>query len=198
MANLPFSQLFPMYGKVPADQSFVVPASSSDHYTIPLDLPTSITVCIILMFFFILLCQILSRLFQWLLDVRPAGYDLEQGEGIHRPDIVSNPSYQAAFYQAILQNNILTLETLETFVRDVGEKRGQGLRASEKLPPLVNYGSHEIIWSSSDCAICLEDFAVGDKCQVFPSCNHVFHSNCIDLWLKNKLTCPICRYILDV
>lgn len=197
MAGLPFSQsIFPMQSKVAATSS-----RPNSHSTLPLDLPTSITLCVILMFFFSFLCQILSKFFHWLLDVRPADHDQQGDQGIHhhQPDIVSNPSHRAAFYQAILiQNNIRTLETLETFMRDVGEKRGQRLRASEKLPPLVNYGSHGIISSSSDCAICLEDFAVGDKCQVFPSCNHIFHSICIDLWLKNKLTCPICRNILDV
>ncbi|XP_059442111.1 putative RING-H2 finger protein ATL19 [Corylus avellana] len=180
-------------------ESFVPETSS--HYTLSLDLPTSITVCIILMFLISLLCQGLSRFFHWRWpDTRPASYDLEQGDGIRRPDTVSNTSQQAAFYQAIIQNNIRTLETLDSFMRDVGEKRGQRLRASEKLPPLVRYGSHEMMSSCtcSDCAICLEDFADGDKCQVFPTCNHIFHSNCIDVWLKKKLTCPICRNILDV
>lgn len=44
-----------------------------------------------------------------------------------------------------------------------------------------------------ECAICLEDFAVGDKVRVLP-CEHVFHMNEIDDWLINrKKLCPVCK-----
>lgn len=36
-----------------------------------------------------------------------------------------------------------------------------------------------------ECAICLEEFAVGDKVRVLP-CEHVFHMNEIDDWLINR------------
>lgn len=70
--------------------------------------------------------------------------------------------------------NVWASGILERLMRDKDRKRGERLRASEKLPPLVNYGSDDISSSSSstvtDCAICLEDFVVGDSCQVFPVC----------------------------
>ncbi|XP_019154306.1 PREDICTED: RING-H2 finger protein ATL64-like [Ipomoea nil] len=43
-----------------------------------------------------------------------------------------------------------------------------------------------------DCAVCLESFKVGDKCRLL-KCNHCFHAQCIDSWLKNTAFCPICR-----
>ena len=43
------------------------------------------------------------------------------------------------------------------------------------------------------CAICLCDFAVGDKLRRL-KCDHRFHSECIDPWLTlNNATCPTCR-----
>ena len=36
-----------------------------------------------------------------------------------------------------------------------------------------------------ECAICLEEFAIGDKVRVLP-CEHVFHMNEIDDWLINR------------
>ncbi|KAK3198975.1 hypothetical protein Dsin_022390 [Dipteronia sinensis] len=60
------------------------------------------------------------------------------------------------------------------------------------LPPLV-FRSKESLFSCGDCSICLDDYKDGDFCRVFPVCNHMFHLKCIDLWLKNRLTCPICR-----
>lgn len=46
--------------------------------------------------------------------------------------------------------------------------------------------------TQGECAICLEEFAVGDKVRVLP-CEHVFHMNEIDDWLINrkKLVSPL-------
>ncbi|KAJ8553790.1 hypothetical protein K7X08_024468 [Anisodus acutangulus] len=44
-----------------------------------------------------------------------------------------------------------------------------------------------------DCAVCLENFKVGEKCRLLPKCNHSFHAQCIDSWLKQTGACPICR-----
>lgn len=44
-----------------------------------------------------------------------------------------------------------------------------------------------------DCAVCLENFKVGEKCRLLPKCNHSFHVQCIDGWLQKTGVCPICR-----
>lgn len=46
-----------------------------------------------------------------------------------------------------------------------------------------------------NCVICLEDFKNGDKATVLP-CIHLFHSNCIQNWLKTQNCCPICKFKL--
>ncbi|KAK4351317.1 hypothetical protein RND71_030630 [Anisodus tanguticus] len=44
-----------------------------------------------------------------------------------------------------------------------------------------------------ECCICLGIFQDGDKVKVLPSCQHCFHSECVDKWLRNQSSCPLCR-----
>ena len=46
-----------------------------------------------------------------------------------------------------------------------------------------------------NCVICLEDFKNGEKATVLP-CIHMFHTSCIQNWLKSQNTCPICKFSL--
>jgi hypothetical protein len=40
------------------------------------------------------------------------------------------------------------------------------------------------------CSICLTDITLNKKELI---CKHTYHKVCIDKWLENKSTCPICR-----
>ncbi|KAE8057431.1 hypothetical protein FH972_014125 [Carpinus fangiana] len=53
-------------------------------------------------------------------------------------------------------------------------------------------------FSSSECAICLSEFAAGDAILVLPQCSHTFHVACIETWLGSHSSCPSCRQILVV
>lgn len=45
------------------------------------------------------------------------------------------------------------------------------------------------------CHICLDDFVVGDEVRASRNsqCRHLFHNDCIMLWLANQDCCPVCR-----
>uniref|UniRef100_A0ACD5WYP0 Uncharacterized protein n=1 Tax=Avena sativa TaxID=4498 RepID=A0ACD5WYP0_AVESA len=43
------------------------------------------------------------------------------------------------------------------------------------------------------CAVCLEDVHEGEMVRQLPPCRHLFHVDCIDLWLRTHRTCPLCR-----
>lgn len=47
--------------------------------------------------------------------------------------------------------------------------------------------------SPMDCAVCLENLKMGEKCRSLPNCGHSFHAQCIDSWLLETPVCPVCR-----
>lgn len=45
---------------------------------------------------------------------------------------------------------------------------------------------------SKTCSVCINEYATGNKLRRLP-CMHEFHIHCIDRWLSENSTCPICR-----
>ncbi|CAJ1931132.1 unnamed protein product [Sphenostylis stenocarpa] len=50
---------------------------------------------------------------------------------------------------------------------------------------------------SLECAICLVEFDDDSMLRLLTACCHVFHQECIDLWLRSHKTCPFCRMDLE-
>ncbi|URE13882.1 E3 ubiquitin-protein ligase [Musa troglodytarum] len=44
-----------------------------------------------------------------------------------------------------------------------------------------------------ECAVCLSEFDDDDEVRLLPRCSHLFHTDCIDVWLASHVTCPVCR-----
>ncbi|KAB2619870.1 RING-H2 finger protein ATL16-like [Pyrus ussuriensis x Pyrus communis] len=47
--------------------------------------------------------------------------------------------------------------------------------------------------SFCECAVCLNEFQEDEKLRIIPNCSHVFHIDCIDVWLQSNANCPLCR-----
>ena len=67
----------------------------------------------------------------------------------------------------------------------------------EKLP-CFDYIAKDERSSPVDCAVCLENFKMGDKCRLLPICKHSFHAQCVDAWLLKTPICPLCRTCADL
>lgn len=50
--------------------------------------------------------------------------------------------------------------------------------------------------SQTTCMICLGEFSEEDACRRLP-CRHVFHTSCVDEWLRRCTDCPICKDNVD-
>ncbi|XP_067393823.1 E3 ubiquitin-protein ligase RNF43 [Emydura macquarii macquarii] len=47
--------------------------------------------------------------------------------------------------------------------------------------------------SAPICAVCLEEFSEGQELRII-SCAHEFHRECVDPWLEQHHTCPLCMF----
>ncbi|EDV98465.1 GH23135 [Drosophila grimshawi] len=68
-------------------------------------------------------------------------------------------------------------------------------KAIMKIPTKTGKMTDEKDLDSDCCAICIESYKPADIIRILP-CKHEFHKNCIDPWLIEHRTCPMCK--LDV
>ncbi|KAK6947924.1 Wall-associated receptor kinase, galacturonan-binding domain [Dillenia turbinata] len=69
----------------------------------------------------------------------------------------------------------------------------------ESYPKIILGESRRLPKPNDDgvCSICLSDYLPKETLRTIPECNHYFHANCIDEWLKTNGTCPLCRNTPD-
>ncbi|KAK9517927.1 hypothetical protein VZT92_023259 [Zoarces viviparus] len=75
-------------------------------------------------------------------------------------------------------------------LNDDDEDQPQGL-TKEQIDNLSmrNFGESDAL---TTCSVCITEYAEGNKLRKLP-CSHEYHVHCIDRWLSENSTCPICR-----
>ncbi|KAK1265507.1 RING-H2 finger protein ATL8 [Acorus gramineus] len=75
------------------------------------------------------------------------------------------------------------------------ESRGLPSATIQCIPTIPSSQS-----SNPDCAVCQNDFTSNERVRYLNRCRHSFHIDCIDKWLREHSTCPLCRQcvVLDV
>lgn len=136
-------------------------------------------------------------------------FDSWQFGGVIRPDGLFEPDHARNYANRAARRNDLALLTNHhlgpntppapdpSTDNDVpaDDTRGLMMDVLENLPQnkllIVEVGNE------LQCAICHEHAKLQDNLRVLP-CTHRFHQTCIDVWLLQKLTCPLCRVnVLD-
>ncbi|KAK8618065.1 hypothetical protein V6N13_115940 [Hibiscus sabdariffa] len=51
--------------------------------------------------------------------------------------------------------------------------------------------------NDNTCPICLGEYQAKELVRTIPDCEHYFHADCIDEWLKLNAACPLCRNTLE-
>ncbi|KAI6687499.1 hypothetical protein NL676_024327 [Syzygium grande] len=102
---------------------------------------------------------------------------------------------------AVLKAYQWQVSNLETTYReisdiyDTAEDEGLSQDCIQRLPE-YHFQSSEMAKITDDglcCPICLQDFKEGETGRRLPKCGHIFHLECLDVWLVRRGSCPMCR-----
>lgn len=94
------------------------------------------------------------------------------------------------------ETNLRAVENEDT------RSRWGSLGASWVLSPLLGLSAAEIgtlptcdssLCEDKECSICLTALNCDTSLRRLPTCGHVFHQGCIDLWLLRQNKCPLCK-----
>ncbi|XP_064783129.1 RING finger protein 150-like isoform X2 [Oncorhynchus masou masou] len=56
----------------------------------------------------------------------------------------------------------------------------------------IRKGDKETESDFDNCAVCIEGYKANDVVRILP-CRHIFHKSCVDPWLLDHRTCPMCK-----
>eukprot|EP00591_Stephanopyxis_turris_P001851 CAMPEP_0195519636 /NCGR_PEP_ID=MMETSP0794_2-20130614/15178_1 /TAXON_ID=515487 /ORGANISM="Stephanopyxis turris, Strain CCMP 815" /LENGTH=547 /DNA_ID=CAMNT_0040648823 /DNA_START=181 /DNA_END=1824 /DNA_ORIENTATION=+ len=88
-------------------------------------------------------------------------------------------------------------QLLELFGDGSSHNRGASPSTIRSLPVItLSDPMTELPEDKRNCSICLESFEKGDNRMMLP-CMHGFHKGCIDRWLQQNGSCPVCKHVLS-
>ncbi|OWM85384.1 hypothetical protein CDL15_Pgr019008 [Punica granatum] len=127
------------------------------------------------------------------------------------PSVFSKAMQQDMRSLAILSGVCLSLWIISIFVSNcfpcvenrsrrpivaVGMRRtGLDPAVIETLPTMVYSDVKRLRLGQGvlECAVCLSEFEDHETLRLMLNCDHGFHLDCIDIWLTQHRTCPVCR-----
>ncbi|XP_017679522.1 PREDICTED: E3 ubiquitin-protein ligase RNF43 [Lepidothrix coronata] len=100
---------------------------------------------------------------------------------LEQPDRDPNPCLSLANKDSVQQQTLQAIGQLAT------------RRYQPRCRPASRWDSASSCSSAPVCAICLEEFSEGQELRII-SCSHEFHRECVDPWLQQHHTCPLCMF----
>ncbi|KAJ7995889.1 hypothetical protein DPEC_G00231390 [Dallia pectoralis] len=91
------------------------------------------------------------------------------------------------FYSARRLNNVRLQNRKQKQLKSEAKKAIRQLQVRT-----VKHGDEETGPDADTCAVCIDAYKSGDILTVL-TCNHFFHKTCIEPWLLEHRTCPMCK-----
>jgi hypothetical protein len=102
----------------------------------------------------------------------------------------------AAAANPALLGNHSTNSAYRTFQPRGSYTKSQGVTAKMlKTFPTQTYHPGCMPAENAQCSICLLEYEPGHRLRTLP-CHHHFHQPCIDRWLSEHDTCPLCVQVV--
>ncbi|CAA7040596.1 unnamed protein product [Microthlaspi erraticum] len=88
-----------------------------------------------------------------------------------------------------------TLRPVSRARSDTTEARGVDEAIVKSFPTFLysEVKERRIGTGGAECVVCLCEFEDDETLRLMPNCCHVFHADCVSVWLRNHSTCPLCR-----
>lgn len=107
--------------------------------------------------------------------------------------LVASTSDEVAAYPPELASFELPDDEDDDDLIDLDDRRPDGMPQAD-IENLVAYDFNPEVDGSEEmsCIVCMSSYQVEEKVRALP-CGHEFHACCVDKWLAETRTCPICR-----
>ena len=95
--------------------------------------------------------------------------------------------------------NVLIINAWVPLLFEYGNRHGmqqykdQAIDILQQLPESEIDDISQLSEEKKECIICQDTFRKSDKITILP-CTHMFHSFCVECWLKSKKFCPVCKF----
>ena len=113
---------------------------------------------------------------------------------LHGPSIVRTINRLDRWMDNLGTSNNNERNNDDNFLNEIGlQEKEKDLKTILKFLPLWEVRENKRHDNNNHCVVCLCEFQIRDIISALPCC-HVFHTNCIENWLKNELSCPVCKF----
>lgn len=103
----------------------------------------------------------------------------------------SSLSYFHLYYQFNIYNGIFNVFCVVMYVIYRINQRNHRHEMEELLEAIEEY-NYYAQGDEDPCSICLASFEKEEKIYKL-NCSHMFHTECLEHWLEQQFTCPLCR-----
>ncbi|KAJ2091473.1 hypothetical protein IW138_001932 [Coemansia sp. RSA 986] len=108
-----------------------------------------------------------------------------------RPTKPYNPFTKGELH--LLHQTTLTQADLNNILAKVTQPNSESAKDNSDAKSVESAELGVLRYASQECSICLAPYEADDSVRVL-SCEHVFHCECVDVWLTDRSACcPICK-----